>query len=110
MTPDTGQSRSQRAEVTGRLETGFRSDADPLLQLGAIVALAADRYSVLPDGHEGEDVDASADLSTLAEFLGSLRSDLGGLNAYQDFSFLLGRMVESAQALAPATTPSGYSP
>ena len=110
VTPDTGQSRSQRAEVTGRLETGLRSDADPLLQLGAIVALAADRYSTLPDGYEGDDVDASSDLSTLAELLGSLRSDLGGLNAYQDFSFLLGRMVESAQALAPATTPSGYSP
>ena len=108
--PDTGQSRSQRAEVSGRLETGFRSDADPLLQLGAIVALAADRYSVLPDGYEGDGVDASSDLSTLAELLGSLRSNLGGLNAYQDFSFLLGRMVESAQALAPATTPSGYSP
>ena len=108
--PDTGQSRSQRAEVSGRLETGFRSDADPLLQLGAIVALAADRYSTLPHGYEGDDVDASSDLSTLAELLGSLRSNLGGLNAYQDFSFLLGRMVESAQALAPATTPSGYSP
>ncbi len=108
--PDTGQSRGQQAEVTGRLEAGFRLDADPLLQLGAIVALAADRYSTLPDGYEGDDVDASSDLSKLAELLGSLRSNLGGLNAYQDFSFLLGRMVESAQALAPATTPSGYSP
>ena len=108
--PDTGQSRGQQAEIVGRIDTGFRSDVDPLLRLGAIVALAADRYSVLPDGYEGEDVDASGDLSRLSELLGSLRSNLGGLDAYQDFSFLLGRMVESAQALAPATTPSGYSP
>ena len=108
--PDTGQSRGQQAEVTGRLEAGFRSDADALLQLGAIVALAADRYSTLPDGYEGDDVDASADLSRLSELLGSLRSNLGGLDAYQDFSFLLGRMVETAVAQAPPVTPTGYSP
>ena len=105
--PGTGQSRGQQAEIIGRIDTGFRSDVDPLLQLGAIVALAADRYSVLP---EGDGVDASADLSRLAELLGSLRSNLGGLNAYQDFSFLLGRMVETARAQAPPATPTGYSP
>ena len=55
--PETGQSRGQQAEITGRIDTGFRSDVDPLLRLGAIVALAADRYSVLPDGYEGEGVD-----------------------------------------------------
>ena len=108
--PETGQSRGQQAEITGRIDTGFRSDVDPLLRLGAIVALAADRYSVLPDGYEGEDVDASADLSRLSELLGSLRNNLGGLNAYQDFSFLLGRMVETARAQAPPATPTGYSP
>ncbi len=108
--PDTGQSRGQQAEIVGRIDTGFRSDVDPLLRLGAIVALAADRYSVLPDGYEGEDVDASGDLSRLSELLGSLRSNLGGLDAYQDFSFLLGRMVETAVAQAPPATPTGYSP
>ncbi len=108
--PDTGQSRGQQAEIVGHIDTGFRSDVDPLLRLGAIVALAADRYSVLPDGYEGEDVDASGDLSRLSELLGSLRSNLGGLDAYQDFSFLLGRMVESAVAQAPPVTPTGYSP
>ena len=105
--PETGQSRGQQAEIVGRIDTGFRSDVDPLLQLGVIVALAADRYSVLP---EGDDVDASADLSRLADLLGALRSNLGGLNAYQDFSFLLGRMVETARAQAPPATPTGYSP
>ena len=48
--PETGQSRSQQVEVTGR-DIGFDSfEADPLLQLGGIVALAADRYSSLPGG------------------------------------------------------------
>ena len=109
--PDTGQSRGQQAEITGRIDIGFRSDVDPLLQFGAIVALAADRYGVLPDGYEGDIVDASTDLSRLAELLRSLRSSLGGLDAYHDFSFLLGRMVETAVAQAPpAATPSGYSP
>ncbi|MCY3802212.1 MAG: von Willebrand factor type A domain-containing protein [Chloroflexi bacterium] len=113
--PDTGQSRGQQAEVIGRIgaDQALRPiwfDADPLLQFGAIVALAADRYSVLPDGYEGEDVDALADLSKLADLLGTLRSRLGGLDAYRDFSFLLGRMVETASAQAPPATPSGYSP
>ena len=46
--PETGQSRSQQVEVTGR-DIGFDSfEADPLLRLGAIVALSADRYSSLP--------------------------------------------------------------
>ena len=111
--PHTGQSRGQQAEVIGRIGADrtlipLWFDADPLLQVGAIVALAADRYSVLPDGYE--DVDPSADLSRLSELLGSLRSNLGGLDAYRDFSFLLGRMVETAVAQAPPATPSGYSP
>ena len=49
--PDTGQSRSQQVEVTGRPDGSFGSAAvDPLLRLGGIVALAADRYSSLPRG------------------------------------------------------------
>ena len=112
--PETGQSRGQQAEVShrvgadGTLFSWFGTD--PLLQFGAIVALAADRYSVLPNRYEGEDIHASADLSRLADLLGALRSDLGGLDAYRDFSFVLGRMVETAEAQAPPATPSGYSP
>ena len=107
--PHTGQSRGQQAEIVGRIDTGFRS-VDPLLRLGAIVGLAADRYSVLPNGYEGDDIDASADLSKLFELLGRLQGRLGELDAYRDFSFLLGRMVETAVAQAPPATPSGYSP
>ena len=47
--PDTQQSRSQLADVTGRGDVAFGHAADPMLRLAAIVALAADRYSALPD-------------------------------------------------------------
>ena len=41
--PETGQSRSQQVEVTGRSDGSFGSAAvDPYLRLGGIVALAAD--------------------------------------------------------------------
>ena len=44
---ETGQSRSQQTEVRGRLDTSLGASGDPLLQLGAIVALSADRYGGL---------------------------------------------------------------
>ena len=45
--PDTGQSRGQRAIVSGRPDGRFGA-GDPLFRLGAIVGLAADRYGALP--------------------------------------------------------------
>ena len=52
---ETGQSRSQQTEVRGRLDTSLESAGDPLLQLGAIVALSADRYGGLyDDAHVAE--------------------------------------------------------
>ena len=107
--PDTGQSRSQQVEVTGRSNLGFGSyEADPLLRLGGIVALAADRYSSLPWG--GADSAAvSNDLAILQQELGALAGPLGGLDAYRDFSFLLDRMAERAYTQAPPPSRSGYS-
>ena len=107
--PDTGQSRSQQTEVTGRLDTDLRAQADPLLELGAIVALASDRYSSLPDGRDGDAAGASSDLAALHERLRALDSHLGGLAAYQDLSFLLEHMAERARAQAPPASPSGYN-
>ena len=107
--PDTGQSRSQQVEVTGR-DIGFGStEADPLLRLGGIVALAADRYSSLPRGAEDGPAGVSTDLAILQEELGALVGPLGGLDAYRDFRFLLERMAERAYSEAPPETPSGYS-
>ena len=107
--PETGQSRSQQVEVTGR-DIGFDSfEADPLLRLGAIVALSADRYSSLPRDADDGAAGVSTDLAILHEELLALGGSLGGLDAYQDFRFLLERMAERAYAAAPPEAPSGYS-
>ena len=107
--PETGQSRSQQVEVTGR-DIGFDSfEADPLLRLGAIVALSADRYSSLPRGADDGAAGVSTDLAILQEELRTLGGSLGSLDAYQDFRFLLERMAERAYAEAPPEAPSGYS-
>ena len=108
--PETGQSRSQQLEVTGRPDSSFGSAAvDPYLQLGGIVALAADRYSSLPRGADDGAAGVSTDLAILQEELGTLAGPLGGLDAYRDFRFLLERMAERAYQQAPPEAPSGYS-
>ena len=108
--PETGQSRSQQVEVTGRSDGSFGSAAvDPYLRLGGIVALAADRYSSLPRGADDGAAGVSTDLAILQEELGALAGALGGLDAYRDFRFLLERMAERAYLEAPPEAPSGYS-
>ena len=104
---ETGQSRSQRSEVRGRLDTSLSATGDPLLQLGAIVALSADRYGGLSDGEYVAEI--SRDLTELEDQLGSLSTSLGGLGAYQDFRFMLEHMAERARAQAPPAASSGYS-
>ncbi len=104
---ETGQSRSQRSEVRGRLDSSLNASGDPLLQLGAIVALSADRYGGLFDGEYVAEI--SRDLTELEDRLRSLNSSLGGLGAYQDFRFMLEHMAEQARAQAPPAAPSGYS-
>ena len=104
---ETGQSRSQQTEVRGRLDTSLASAGDPLLQLGAIVALSADRYSGLYD--DAYVAEISRDLTELQDRLRALDSSLGGLGAYQDFRFMLEQMAERARAQAPPANSSGYS-
>ena len=104
---ETGQSRSQQTEVRGRLDTSLGASGDPLLQLGAIVALSADRYGGLYD--DASVAEISRDLTELEDRLRSLNSSLGGLGAYQDFRFMLEQMAGSARAHAPPASPSGYS-
>ena len=107
--PDTGQSRGQRAVVSGRPDSRF-GVGDPLFRLAAIVGLAADRYGALP--HVGSE-DYSYLLGELAD-LRALMVDLDGylyhLDAYHDFYFLLDHMVRSVEAKVPPSKPSGYSP
>ncbi|MCY3958531.1 MAG: von Willebrand factor type A domain-containing protein [Chloroflexi bacterium] len=104
---ETGQSRSQRSEVRGRLDTNLSASGDPLLEFGAIVALSADRYGGLYDGEYVAEI--SRDLMELEERLQSLHGSLGGLGAYQDFRFMLEHMAERARAQAPPAAPTGYS-
>ena len=100
--PSTGQSRSQQAQVAGAPSRTFDAAGDPYLQLGAIVALASDRYSALSDG-AGDSGDLRADLADLDANLQGLTGRLGGQDAYQDFAFLLGHLGASAPG------SSGYS-
>ena len=106
--PGSGQSRGQRAEVSGRPSDRFRTGAS-LLQFGAIVALSADRYSGLQ--HAGGDYypDIHSELVSLSGMLESLQGSMGQLTAYQDFQFVLGEIAGAARGQAPPPTPSGYS-
>ena len=104
---ETGQSRSQQTEVRGRLDTSLGASGDPLLQLGAIVALSADRYGGLYD--DASVAEISRDLTELEDRLRALNSSLGGLGAYQDFRFMLEQMAAGARAQAPPENSSGYS-
>ncbi len=103
--PDTQQSRSQRADVTGRAGVGFGSGA--MLRLAAIVGLAADRYSALPQAPAEGHYVIREDLDRLRDHLDVLRPDLGHIDAYHDFTYLLERITDSVQARPPK--PSGYS-
>ena len=104
---ETGQSRSQRTEVRGRPDTRLASAGNPLLQLGAIVALSADRYGGLHDGEYVAEI--SRDLTALESHLRSVGGSLGSLTAYQDFKSLLAHMADRARAQAPPAATSGYS-
>ena len=46
--PDSGQSRQQSAAIAGQISPAAGYAQNPLLHFGALVALAADRYSGLP--------------------------------------------------------------
>ena len=106
--PGSGQSRGQRAEVSGRPSDRFRTGV-PLLQFGAIVALSADRYSGLRHADGDYYPDIHSELVSLSGMLESLQGSMGQLTAYQDFRFVLGEIAGAARGQAPPPTPSGYS-
>ena len=106
--PASGESRSQTAQVSDRTDVSFGA-GDHLLRLGAIVGLAADRYSRLSTQVEGQTIDAAdvhADLAALQRELDAIAGRLGSTEAYRDFDFLLDAITDAAEALAPS---SGYS-
>ena len=106
--PASGASRSQSAGVSGHTGASF-AGGDRYLRLGAIVGLAADRYSSISPQVEGAEVDYAGihgDLAALRAELDTLQAQLGSLEAYTDFRFLLDQLTTAAEELAPS---SGYS-
>ena len=106
--PDTGQSRGQRAVVSGRPGSSFSSVGDPLFRLAAIVGLAADGYGALPHVDAEGYSQVYNDLVVLRDHLDALGGYLDHLDAYHDFAFLLDHVTRSVEALP--SRPSGYSP
>ena len=110
--PVTGRPWRQHATVSGQPDTGFSRVGDSLLQFGAIVALSSDLYSGLPVFY-GEDLAyVGDDLTALMNQLGGLNRDLGWMQAYSDFSFLLDHITADTWKMVPAGqrgSGSGYS-
>ena len=107
--PRTGSTLAQRADVAGRVDAPFDA-GDRFLRFGAIVGLAADRYSALTPQVENAEVDVGGihgDLSALLWELDRLGAQLGSLEAYADFRFLLERLTAAAEELAPPSSSSG---
>ena len=103
VTPSTQESNRQHAPVTSHnYDFNF---ADPLLRLGAIVALSSDRYSSLPYPDSSSPT-VHEDLINLLNQFHGLESSLSQLGAYQDMAFLLNHITRNSRQ---ATRPSGYT-
>ena len=107
--PATGDSRSQTQSLSGRPGAGFQGQDGSLAHFGAIVALTADLYGGLPNYPEHTYHEIHSDLSTLQIQLRSLSGDLGTLDAYHDFMFLLEHITTDLEEHLPPSPPSGYS-
>ena len=71
-----------------------------LLDFGAIVALASDRYGSLLKDEQVVAAGVHGDLLGLRDHLGTLSPMLGGYDRYQDFRLVLDSMLEEAAARA----------
>ena len=105
--PNSGLSLQQQADIGDPWHPALTYTPNPLLQFGAIVALAADRYSALPYAGRPDYANSGGELATLLDQLQPLASDLGQLTSYQDFAFLLEQLNHSLPSYWPGD--SGYS-
>ena len=105
LTPRSGESNSQAARITSADD----GDANVAVrrELGALVALAADRYGSLTSMDDAAGADVRAELEGLARQLEGLGPELGSLQAYGDFRLLLSHLSAGLPA-APEGSP--YSP
>ena len=109
VTPETGDSNRQHAPITMRYPDGVNAGEYAFLKLGALVAMASDRYASPPHADGGlPGYSVRHDLETLKWDVDSLQSQLGNLTAYNDFAFLLGHMTAHLPARASGAG-SGYS-
>ena len=107
VTPKSGLTNRQSVAITSHLNAELATTGDPLLEFGAIVALASDRYGSLPYVDVSGSADIRRDLQTLSERLQSLSHQLGHLDSYPDFAFLLDRMIAALPSDIRSNT--GYS-
>ena len=105
LTPRSGESNSQAARISGS-EDGDASTA-ARRELGALVALAADRYGSLTSVDDDAGADVRAELERLGTQLDALEPELGSLDAYGDFRLLLSHLIARLPA---APEESGYRP
>ena len=102
VTPVSNDSNRQHAEIAARYGRPSGDTDGALLQFGAVVALAADRYSSLP--YPNAPYDVQHDLSILQDELRSLDERIGGLASYQDFAFVMDHIATDVPQVS-----SGYS-
>ena len=102
VTPISNDSNRQHAQIAARYERPSSDTDGALLQFGAVVALAADRYSSLP--YPNAPYDVQHDLSALQDELHSLDEHIGGLASYQDFAFVMDHIATDMPQVS-----SGYS-
>ena len=103
VTPSTEESNRQHSGITSHnFDFNF---ADPLLRLGAVIALSSDRYSSLPYPDSSSPT-VHQDLLYLLDQFQSLDASLSHLGAYQDLGLLLNHITRNSRQV---TRPSGYT-
>ena len=107
VTPIEGLANRQTETISVRLGQSRDAQAAALLDLGALVALAADRYASLPYVNSNDSANVQRDLADLYERLLPLGQRFGNLNAYDDFSFLLESLTDGLPSYSE--DGSGYS-
>ena len=107
LNPLDGEARSQLHEVLVNDGGSWSDDQLARLELGALVALSSDRYSRLSDLVGSDAALVRRELDTAAETLGRrwYAEQLGSLDAYRDFRFLLDHLRNAL----PLDSRSGYS-
>ena len=106
VTPETGDSNRQHAAIMDGVTQDSMDSA--LLQFGAIVALSSDRYGSLPHLDDSESGYVRDELETLIDRMWPLEDQIGGLQSYQDFAFLLEHITDSVDGHV-ASRGSGYN-